>query len=85
MSVFYLYFPLKHPFETNAALSGPPWGVRFECLVLHSRSVGTLHSPLSAAFPTSEASGEPVIRQFISPVLVSYKTIAESIEPVNNP
>jgi len=25
----------------------------------------------------------PVIRQFISPLLVSYKTIAESLEPVN--
>ncbi len=42
----------------NAALSGPRRGVRFECLVLHSRSAGTLHSPLSAAFPTSGASGE---------------------------
>jgi len=36
----------------NAALSSLE-----ECLVLHSRSAGTLHSLFSAAFPTSGASG----------------------------
>ena len=42
----------------NAALSGPRRGVRLVCLVLHSRSAGYTHTPLSAAFPTSGASGE---------------------------
>jgi hypothetical protein len=44
-------------FGSNAALSGPRRGVRFECLVLHSRSAGTLHSPLSAAFPPERRGG----------------------------